>query len=87
MSTSVDGGHGGEGGGGGMTPTGGLGPPPPFFFFLEVPECFFFKTAGDFWFVVLLKVWCHSQYVMMHEQFHNPSWKMSSWRMTMETKK
>ena len=59
MSTSVDGGHGGDGGGGGMTPPGGLGPPPPFFLFLEVPECFFFKTAGDIWFVVSLKVWHH----------------------------
>ena len=57
--TPLDGGHGGEGGGGGMTPTGGLGPPPPFFFFLEVPECFSFGTAGDFWFLVSDKAWCH----------------------------
>ena len=59
MLTSVDGGHGGHGGGGRMTPTGGLGPPPPFILFWEVPEHFFFKTAGDFWFVVSLKAWCH----------------------------
>ena len=31
----------------------------PFFFFLEAPEHFFFETAGDFWFVVSLKVWRH----------------------------
>ena len=79
MLTSVDGGHGGEEGVGGTSPTGGLGPPPPFFFFLEVPECFFFKTAEDFWLVVSLKCGTISQYAMMHEWHHNPSWKMSSW--------
>ena len=42
-----------------MTPTGGLGPPRPFFLFLEVPECFFFKTAGDLLFVVPIKAWHH----------------------------
>ena len=76
----MDGGHGGEEGGGGMTPTGGLGPPQPFPFFLEVPDHFFFETAGDFWFVgSLLRHGAVSQYVMMHEQHHNPSWKMLSW--------
>ena len=54
-STSLDGGE----GGGVMTLSGGLGPAPPFFLFLEAPECFFFKTAGDFLFVVSLKAWCH----------------------------
>ena len=58
MLTSLDGRHGGEGDGG-MIPTGGLGPPPPFFLFLETPEHFFFKTAGDFLFVVSIKAWCH----------------------------
>ena len=57
ISTSGNGGC--EGGGGGMAPTGGLGPPPPFLFFLEAPELFFFKTDGDFWFVVSHKAWHH----------------------------
>ena len=47
ISTSVDGGHGGEGGGGGMTPTGGLCPSPSFFFFVEVPEHFFFISIME----------------------------------------
>ena len=54
-----------------MAPTGGLGPPPPFFFFLEAPEHLFFETAGDFWFLVSLKVWCHftiCDYVQMVPQ-------------------
>ena len=55
MSTYLDGGE----GGGGMTPTGGLGPPPSFFLFLEVPEHFFFETAGDLLFVVSIKAWSH----------------------------
>ena len=46
-------------GGGGMTPTGGLRPPPPCTLFLEVPDCFIFETAGDFWFAVSLKVRRH----------------------------
>ena len=53
--TSLDGGE----GGGGTMPTGGLGPPPPFPLFLEVPEHFFFETAGDLLFVVSIKAWHH----------------------------
>ena len=42
-----------------MTPTGGLRPPPPCSLFLEVPDCFIFATAGDFWFAVSVKVRRH----------------------------
>ena len=79
MSTSVDGGHGGEGGGGGTTPTCGLGPPPPFFLFLEAPEHFFFETAGDSGLLYHLRCGAILQYAMMCKWYHNPAWKTLSW--------
>ena len=79
MSTAVDGGHGGEGGGGGMTPTDGLGPPPPFFFFLKCQSASFSRQLEISGLLYHLRHGAISQYAMMQEQHHYPSWKTSSW--------